>query len=51
MRTSNQKEANHCDVALFWVAPQGFVLAGTERVALTNGRVLELSQAWWARTL
>lgn len=39
------------DVTLLWVAPQGFVLAGTERVVLPDGRALELSQAWWARTL
>jgi hypothetical protein len=38
------------DAVLLWVSPQGFVLAGTERVDHgADGRQIELGQAWWAR--
>lgn len=38
------------DATLLWIAPQGFVLGGTERVVV-DGRQVELGQGWWARPL
>ena len=37
------------DATVVWIAPQGLVLSGTERIALEDGRRAELGQAWWAR--
>jgi hypothetical protein len=37
------------DATVVWIAPQGLVLSGTERIALKDGSRAELGQAWWAR--
>lgn len=39
------------DAAVVWMAPQGLVLSGIERIALDDGREVEVAQAWWARVL
>jgi hypothetical protein len=37
------------DATVRWIAPQGMVISGTERIALQDGRTTELGQAWWVR--
>jgi len=37
------------DATVVWIAPQGLVLSGIERIALDDGREVEVAQAWWAR--
>ena len=37
------------DATVLWIAPQGMVLSGTERIALGDGHQTELGQAWWVR--
>jgi hypothetical protein len=37
------------DATVVWIAPQGLVLSGIERIAVDGGCEVELAQAWWAR--
>lgn len=37
------------DVQLLWVAPQGLMLTGFERVD-AGGSVIDYAQSWWCRT-